>query len=407
MDSIFNDCCTDCTNTKVTNTIPNSISTSYDAFGRFRVSQPYTLFDSQNRYKLSDKFYSNTFNSGSVTYSNVDSVVSLNVTTSSNSFSARESKYVFTYQPGKSLLIMNTFVFNAAQAGLVQRVGYFGPDNGYFLELSSSNLSIVERSRGTDTRVLQTNWNVDKLNGAGSSKVTLDITKSQIFFLDIEWLGVGSVRSGFVINGNFIVCHTFNHANLLSNTYMTTACLPVRYEIRNTDSISGTLKQICSTVISEGGYEPKEQLFCAIGPAAGTTLSSTLIPVCSIRLASGRLDAIVQLKQLNIAVNTNNDLSQWQLIINGTLTGATFAASTGGSTNVEVDTAASAISGGRVIETGFAQTGSINTMLNSTYFEGQIGRNSFTSTSDILTLCLVGLSSNPKTFWSIAWSEVV
>ena len=188
---------------------------------------------------------------------------------------------------------------------------------------------------------------------------------------------------------------------------MPTACLPVRYEIKNTDSVSGTLKQICSTVISEGGYEPKEQLFCAIGPLTGTVLSATLIPVCTIRLASNRLDAIAQLKQINVAVNTNNDLAQWRLVLNGTLTNATFTASTGGSTNVEVDTDASAISGGRIIETGFAQTGVANTPIASTFFESQIGRNSFTQRSDTLSLCIVGLSSNPKAFWSIAWIEIL
>lgn len=408
-DSVFNDPCCSSSLTSFTPTTTTSSITSptNDAFGRLRVSNPHTVFDAQNRYKLSEKFYSNVLSGGSVTYSSVDSTANLNVTTTSNSFASRETKYVFSYQPGKSLLVMNTFVMNAPQSGLVQRVGYFGTDNGYYLQLSGSNISIVERSKGVDTPVLQSNWNVDKLNGAGPSKYTLDLTKSQIFFLDIEWLGVGSVRSGFVINGNFIICHIFHHANLITNTYMTTACLPVRYEITNTGASSGTLRQICSTVISEGGYEQREQLFCVIGPSAGVTLSGTLVPVCSIRLASERLDAIIQLKQINVAVSTNNDLAQWQLVLNGTLTGATFAATTGGSTNVEVDTAASVISGGRVIETGYAQTGTINTLLNSSFFEAQIGRNSFTNTSDVITLCLIGLSMNPKSYWSLAWAELI
>ncbi len=379
----------------------------YDAFGRLRVSNPITLFDSQNRYKQNEKFYSNVSNGGSLTFSSSESIVNLNVTTTLDSFAASESKFVFNYQPGKSLLILNTFIMNPSSNGLVQRVGYFGTDNGYFVELNGFTLALVERSRGTDTPVLQKNWNIDKLDGTGPSKIKIDITKAQIFFTDIEWLGVGSVRTGFIIDGKIIVCHIFHHANMVTSTYITTACLPIRYEIKNTDSVSGTLKQICSSVISEGGYEPKEQLFCAIGPTAGVTLSSTLIPVCTIRLVSGRLDAIVFLKQINVSVNTNNDLAQWRLVLNGTLTGATFAYSTGGSTNIEVDTAATAISGGRVIETGFAQTGSINTSLQPSFFEAQIGRNSFTSTSDTLTLGVIGLSQNPKIFWSFAWAEVV
>lgn len=379
----------------------------FDAFGRLRVSQPYTLFDSHHRYKQNEKFYSNVTGNATVTYSSAESTVLLNVTGTSGDGARNESRYVFTYQPGKSLLVLNTFVMAPGTAGLTQRVGYFGSQNGYYLQLDGSSVSFVERSNGVSTGLSQSLWNGDRLDGTGPSKLVLDLTKAQILFTDIEWLGAGSVRVGFVIQGQFIVCHTFEHANKVTGAYITTACLPVRYEIFTTGpNAAGTLKQICSTVLSEGGYEPKEQLYCVSGSLSGTVLSGTLIPVCSVKLDSARLDAIVHMKQINVAVATNNDLAQWRLILNGTLTGATFAGGTGGSTNVLVDTAASAISGGRVIELGFAQTGAVNTGLDSSVFESQIGRNSFTGTSDVLTLCLVGISVNAKAFWSLAWSEI-
>ena len=397
-------CCSIC---KKTSSATSNVNV--DAFGRLRVSNPVTLFDSQNRYKLNEKFYSNTLTGGSISYSNSESTVLLTVNSTIGSTARQESRFVFNYQPGKSLLVMNTCVLNPPVSGLVQRVGYFGSDNGYFLQLNNSTLSIVERSNAVDNVINQSAWNGDRLDGSGPSKITINTSASQIFFTDIEWLGVGAVRTGFVIDGNYIVCNTFRHANITARTYMTTACLPVRYEIYNTTNTTGssTLKQICSTVITEGGYEPKEQLFCVPGPLAGTVLSGTLVPVCSIRLATGRLDAIAILKQVNVAVATNNDLAQWRLILNGTLTGASFGTGTSGSTNIEYDTSASAISGGRIIELGFAQTGAVNTALSSDIFEAHLGRNSFTQTSDVLTLCLVGLSSNPKTFWSLAWSELI
>lgn len=394
-----------------------------DSFGRLRVSNPVTLFDSQNRYKLNEKFFSNLIGTGTtVNYIQAQSSANLFVTSNVNDFVARESRYVFNYQPGKSLLTMCTFVMNQAKSGLVQRVGYFGKENGYYIQLGSntspttlfSNVYIVERSNvlGTvsETLVAQQNWNGDKLDGTGASGLSLDITKSQIFFTDIEWLGVGSVRTGVVIDGTFISCHTFNHANLVPYTYITTACLPVRYEITNRAATSGTsnLNQICSTVLSEGGYEPKEQLFCQLGPAGGKSVTTTTaVPLISIRLAPGRLDAIAVLKQLNVAVLTNNDLAQWTLILNGTLSGPTSWGAHADSTNVQVDTGSDAISGGRLIEVGFAQTGSINTSLQSSFFEAQLGRNSFTGTSDIITLAAAECSANPTLFYSLAWAELV
>jgi hypothetical protein len=394
-----------------------------DSFGRLRVSNPVTLFDSQNRYKLNEKFYSNLIGTGTaVNYIQAQSSANLFVTSNVNDFVARESRFVFNYQPGKSLLSMSTFVMNPAKSGLVQRVGYFGRENGYYIQLGSntspttlfSNVYIVERSNvlGTisETAVAQQNWNGDKLDGTGASGLSLDITKSQIFYTDIEWLGVGSVRTGVVINGIFINCHTFNHANLIPYTYVTTACLPVRYEITNRAATSGTsnLNQICSTMLSEGGYEPKEQLFCQIGPTTTTTLgSTTLVPLISIRLAPGRLDAIAVLKQINVAVNSNNDLARWSLILNGTLSGPTSWGAHTDSTNVQIDTGSSGISGGRAIEVGFAQTGSLSTSLTPSFFEAQIGRNSFTNTSDVITLAAGACTSNPGIFYSLAWAELI
>jgi len=92
--------------------------------------------------------------------------------------------------------------------------------------------------------------------------MTIDLTKSQIFWTDIEWLGVGSVRTGFILDGRYIICHIFNHANFLKYPYMTSAIGPVRYEITNTTGTApaSNLMQICSTVISEGGYDQQFSL---------------------------------------------------------------------------------------------------------------------------------------------------
>jgi hypothetical protein len=394
-----------------------------DSFGRLRVSNPVTLFDSQNRYKLNEKFFSNTIGTGTtVNYIQAQSSANLFVTSNVNDFVTRESRFVFNYQPGKSLLTMCTFVMNPAKSGLVQRVGYFGRENGYYIQVGSntspttlfSNVYIVERSNSlgtvSETLVAQQNWNGDRLDGTGASGISIDMSKSHIFFTDLEWLGVGSVRTGVVIDGTFISCHTFDHANILPYTYITTACLPLRYEITNRAATSGTsnLAQICSTVLSEGGYEPKEQLFCQLGPAVGKNVNTTTpVPLISIRLAPGRLDAIALLKQLNVAVATNSDLAQWTLVLNGTLSGGTSWVDHAESTNVQVDTASTAITGGRTIEAGFAQTGSLNTSITPSFFEAQLGRNSFTGTSDIITLAAAECTTNPKLFYSLAWSELI
>lgn len=140
-----------------------------DAFGRLRISQPFTLFDSVNRYEKNDKFSELTANNGSVTYSAFESAVNLVVTNVSGDSVIRESKRVFTYQPGKSLLVMSTFAMAEANTNLTQRVGYFGANNGVFLESSNNEVYLVLRSQSTgsvvDTKIPQSEWNVDKFDG--------------------------------------------------------------------------------------------------------------------------------------------------------------------------------------------------------------------------------------------------
>jgi len=235
---------------------------SVDAFGRLRVSNPYTLFDSQNRYQKDTQFNETLTGSGTSTYVANESSVDLAVTTASGDKVVRQTNRVFPYQPGKSLEVLATFVMNAGKTNLRQRVGYFNTDNGVFFQVSGTTNSFVLRTNTSGTpsdvrTVNQADWNGDKLDGTGASGLTLDITKAQILYMDFEWLGVGSVRCGFIINGQIIICHTFNNANDIDKVYMTTAILPIRYEIENTGAAASasTLTQICSSVISEGGYD--------------------------------------------------------------------------------------------------------------------------------------------------------
>lgn len=394
-----------------------------DAFGRLRVSQPVTLFDSQQRFGLDASFLSNVASGGSVTFIPTQSSCNLTVVNSTGSFAARESGYIFQYQPGKSLLSLMTFVMAPQSSGnLRQRVGYFGQDNGFYIELSNA-LYIVQRSNVTgtvaNTLVANTAWNGDRLDGSGASGINLDITKAQIFWTDIEWLGVGDVRCGFVLDGKFITAHTFKHANISSSAYMTTACLPIRYETQSLGTggpATSNLTQICSTVISEGGQNQPLRLFSNLHTFSSTVNANTWVPVMSLQLAPGRLDALVQIKQVEITLSST-DVIQWALWSNVTpanLTGESFSLGAP-STSVQVDRAATAIdvTYGRQIAGGIVSNSVTNTPIGGVaelgaYF-AQISRNSFTQTSDIFSFCMFS-DVNAATVAGMAlmsWQEIL
>ena len=395
-------------------------STSQDSFGRLRTSSPLTLFDSSHRFADNGLWATSTASSGAAVFNANQGLVDLNVTNASGSSVIRETLKVFSYQPGKSLLVLNTFVMAPAKTGLTQRVGYFGVNNGYYLQLENDTLSFVERSIVTgsivNTPVVQSNWNYDKMDGRGPSGITLDITKSQILWMDLEWLGVGSVRMGFVIDGQFILCHTFHHANLLASTYITTASLPLRYEIFNTAGTSGasTLKQICSTVISEGGYELR-----GVQQAVGTSITApktfpaagTYYPIVAIRLRSIRLDGIVIATAVSLLGIGNDKNYQWRIVQGATTTGGSWAPASADS-SVEYNTDATSVSGGRVLASGFVNSSnqgspSIN-ILKEAVFANQLERNTFTGTAFELVIeaAINTIGGVLGMYASIDWEEI-
>jgi len=248
------------------NTIETADSASIDAFGRWRVSNPSTLFDSKQLHDNQPLIFDDQEISGSGTGSshstNTASSV-LSVTASTAGKRVRQTFMRFNYQPGKSLQILLTGVLEKSgvgQAGIVRGFGYYDDNNGIFLQDNEGVLQIVRRSNTTgtpvDTAIDQSNWNLDKLDGTGPSGATLDATTSQILYIDLEWLGTGRVRIGFVINGLVVYSHEFLHANVISGVYMSTPNLPIRYEIEN-DGTGGEaqLEHICSSVVSEGGQD--------------------------------------------------------------------------------------------------------------------------------------------------------
>jgi hypothetical protein len=396
-------------------------TTNFDAFGRLRVSNPLTLFDSSHRFADNQLWSTSTATGGTATFNSAQGLIDLDVTAASGSEVVRETTKVFSYQPGKSLLVFTTFVMSPAKTNLRQRTGYYGANNGYYLEQDGTTVSFVERSFVTgavvNTPVAQASWNVDPMNGSGPSGITLDLTKAQILYIDLEWLGVGTVRIGFVINGNFYVCHKFHHANLITSTYITTASLPLRYEITNTGATSGasTLKQICSTILSEGGYQ-LAGLQQAIGIPVTTPrnlpVAGTFYPIVSIRLKTSpnRLDGIVICTAISVMATTSGDYS-WQVIASGTTTGGSWL-SAGTNSAIDYNLTGTSFTGGRILASGFfsvSNQGSTQVdILKEALFKTQLERNGLTSTPFELTISVASSAGGGggNVLASMDWEEI-
>lgn len=341
------------------------ITSPLDAFGRVRVSDPVTVFDAGHQYDVNPYVWDSGLSAGTGAISHLPNESAALLTTGGTLAGAKavlQTKVYHRYQPGKSQLVLATGVMGAAAANVRRRYGYFDDQNGLFFQQDESGVYVGIRSftggSPVDTLIPQSSWNLDTLDQRGPSAIRLDLSKNQIFAFDMEWLGAGRVRFGIVLGGSTIYCHEVTHINSLVAPYMTSANLPVRAEVENTGvaAAASTFKQVCVSVISEGGQEDDRAFLRSGGNGIATVAVTTRRPVLSLRPAL-LYNALVNRGQvvpseIDFFADSN---AMYEFVLNGTLTGATWA-SAGASSIAEMDVAATAIAGGLVVESGFVTT---------------------------------------------------
>jgi hypothetical protein len=381
-----------------------------DAFGRLRISNPEMIFNSKQIFDNQPLYWDDIQESGSGT----SSVHSVNTASSTLSVSAttagkrtRQTFMRFNYQPSKSQLIFITGILKASGGGtgIITRMGYFDDDNGLFLECNAGIINLVRRTKTSgsaqDDTIPQSSWNLDKMDGTGSSRISLDFTKTQIFMMDFEWLGVGRVRFGFNVEGTTYYVHELSAANSLTTVYMSTPNLLLRYQIINDGTgIVSSINCICSAVISEGGREDLgTNLYLSTGVTAITAAKDQSNALLGFKLKSAYKGCTIDILDLVIYCSSV-DSYEWKLILNPTVAG-TFtyndvtnsplqSAIGSGSTN--------STTGGTVLAGGYGTSKSVSDT-NALKNLIKLG-SSIAGVMDTLVLCAYPLGSTSMTIYS-------
>lgn len=210
-----------------------------------------------------DLFSINTTGTASSTYDDVAHGMLLTVDGASGSKVTRTTNRYHYYMPASANLIMMTIACgDTGKVGNHRRWGAFDDSDGLFFELTQTSLCVVLRSSTTgsivNTKVVQANWNGDKLDGTGASGFDLDVTKINLWWIDYQWLGAGRVRFGvYEPDGTRTTCHTFENAGSNTLPYMRTGTLPLRTENENIASTgsSSELRESCMAIYTEGTHE--------------------------------------------------------------------------------------------------------------------------------------------------------
>jgi hypothetical protein len=95
----------------------------------------------------------------------------------------------------------------------------------------AANVTFGTVTKMVETKVAQSAFNIDRLDGTGPSGFNLNLSTMQMFFIDYSWYGAGTIRWGIRgTDGNVIYCHRMANNNVNSEAYMRSGNLPARYE---------------------------------------------------------------------------------------------------------------------------------------------------------------------------------
>lgn len=383
---------------------------SRDAFGRLRVSNANVIFETSFIETDRSDIYDTATASGGTVVREVDKAhMTLNTTTTSGSSAEMRSTQRIKYTPGQSNL--NLFVAKfAVQDNCTSLVGLHDGSDGFLIGTVNGVFGISNTSSYTGTpvvnRIEQHNFNLDKLDGTGPSRRTLDLTKINIFGFDYQWLGAGAQRFFVIIEGKITYFHQINHANVSADSkYIRTASLPVRAYIQNTAATAeaSLLVFSCCSVISEGLADRSSLV------RSEATLNPTVInnndfkPIISLRLKSSSRVANLRPIRFDV-IGTSNVNILVEVRLNGVLGGDTAWTSVSGVSQAEIDSGSTTITGGEVIGTFYLTARASNEIgLDSTL--KKIGK-FIDGSSALISISSISLGNNADAYASITWEEI-
>lgn len=261
-----------------------------DPFANLKVSQSYIL----GIYEHSEDSYDDlmtTTNTAGATYEWVpsQSSVMLEVDGLANTSVERHTNRYHFHQPSVGQLVILTVACgDSGKAGNVRRWGYFDDNDGVFFELDNQTMYVVLRSSVTgvvtETRIPQANWNKDLLDGTGLSGFNLRPHYFQLYWIDMAWLGAGTVRYGvFTDKGERAACHVIENSGQLPYAYMARASLPIRWENYNTTATSGSSDLRIGAAVVRGEGVPDYTYWRHGDMESGVVTVSNNTPIITLR----------------------------------------------------------------------------------------------------------------------------
>ena len=344
-----------------------------------------------------------------------DNMAVLNTSATTGSSAVLESIKKITFRAGQGHLARFACLFTGTPtvATAYLGIGVGDASDGYGFLRDSSGFNISYRTNTVQTNILQTAWNVDRLDGSlGSlnpSGMTLDITKGNSYQIAYG-SGFGTINFSVEsdVSGDYVLVHTLALANTLIVPSAYNPTLAMRAEAGNgagTDDLTISVASMSAFV--EGLDTPTGPQNAVDGSISGNTTNNEE-PILSVRGRAtfggktNKVDALIKFISLN---NDANGAGTFRLRREATFTGAPTFVDVGTNTSVIETTA---LAGGA--------NGAMTTGTGTLVWAGQVGKDKGDNLpvesldlrilpGELLTLTIELVSGSGNIAAAIVWQE--
>lgn len=320
------------------------------SFGEVRIAELTPIIQVSFPYNINTNIVTpGTTGGGYAAASN--SLIELGVTTS-NSESEILSNKIAKYYPGQGTMFRCACFFDPGISGSEQLVGWGDDEDGYFIGYDGDQFGVL-RKRGTvNYWTYRENFNLDPLDGSGKSGFNINPHKGNIYQIQIQWLGFGTITfSTETENGFLVPFHKINYPNNNIETSIINPSLPVRYYIKNTTNTTPlTLHVGSATVANEGRITVKGYGYYY--SETDTNVNSTERILFSLRnrsLFHGKKNKNTILVRFIEGANDHAQQGFVSIYINTVLSGASWSDIDSNNSIAEIDTSASITTLGQLI----------------------------------------------------------
>lgn len=316
------------------------------AFGRQAVADYNAFCGWMFPYNINSALIDST-TTGTGSVSHASSFATVATGTGTTGEASINTRRFLRYEPGVGGRVLFTAIFTEGVAQSKQTIGLGDTEDGYFIGYSGATFGVFRRIAGADHFI--SDFNVGMFPG-------FDPTKLNVYQITFQWLGAGEIvfSAENPATGALEPFHKIRFSNSATDVTIRNPSLPLFAHVKNAgNNTDVSLKTASGTAGLDGELDSGALTLTRAVKGALENAGSSLTPIISIQnpttyqTIANRLT--VRPALLSVSSIGNTGAADFELILNPTLTGASFTDADSGVVPVQSDTSATAYSGGDVL----------------------------------------------------------